>query len=294
MIFKGIITALITPFDNGKIDFAALHKLLDKQIEAKINAVVIAGSTGEGSSLSESEYYELITESVRYADKRISVISGMNAVSTLEATAKVKALCELGVDSIMCTAPHYVRPEQSGLILHYKAINEASTVPLMVYIHPVRTACDFSDSTLLEIGKLNNIASIKDATSDLDKPLRLLPHMGNITMMTGNDPSVLSYKANSGSGCVSVVSNLFPKLYKKIDNLWNKGDLIEARTLLQKFYPFFSMMYSESNPIGVKYAAAKMGLCGLEIRLPLTLPSASNRAEIDESMKELLTMENNV
>lgn len=294
MTFKGIITALVTPFRDDKIDFDSLLNLLDKQIEASIDGLVVAGSTGEGSSLSEAEYYELIAFAVKHANNRITIIAGMNAVSTLEATRKVSALCKLGVDGIMCTAPHYIRPEQAGLIMHYKAINEVSTVPLMLYIHPVRTACDFSDNTLLEIAKFKNIVSVKDATSDLEKPLRLLPHLTNFTMLTGNDPSMLDYSANGGAGCVSVVANILPKLCKKIDNLWRNGDLLDAAALLEKLTPIFDSIYVESNPIGVKYAAAKIGLCSTEIRLPLTPSTKNNAMKIDEALKDLLIMENNV
>ena len=294
MIFKGVFTALITPFQNDQIDYPALYNLLDRQIKAGIDAIIIGGSTGEGSSLLEDEHCELIASAVKYTKKNVPIVAGVNAVSTREVVKKVTTLCKLGVDGLMCTAPHYIRPEQSGLVAHYKAISEVSNVPIMIYIHPVRTACDFSDDTLIEITKFKNISSVKDATSDLEKPLRILPKVKNFTMLTGNDPSVLSYNANGGVGCVSVIANILPKLCKKIDDYWRSGDIKSALELQQKLVPLFSAIFMESNPIGIKYALAKLKLCSHEIRLPLTPAKQDGVRAIDLVLKDLMIMENNV
>ncbi len=291
--FKGILTALITPFLGDKIDYSALYGLLDKQIEAGVDGVIIGGSTGEGNNLSLDEYYELIAASVKYVNKTVPIIAGVGASSTKEATDKVTKLCKLGVDGLMCTAPHYVRPEQSGLILHYQAISAASTLPIMVYLHPVRTACDFTDETLLQIAKFENVTGVKDATNDLEKPLRLMPHLTNVNMLTGDDLRILSYSANGGSGCVSVISNLLPKLCKKIDNLLQAGNFSEALALQQKLVGFALSINIESNPIGIKYALSKMNLCSKEIRLPLTYCNKDNAKIIDDTLQELIIMENN-
>jgi 4-hydroxy-tetrahydrodipicolinate synthase len=164
----------------------------------------------------------------------------------------------------------------------------------MIYIHPVRTACDFSDDTLIEITKFKNISSVKDATSDLEKPLRILPKVKHFTMLTGNDPSVLSYTANGGVGCVSVIANILPKLCKKIDDYWRSGDIKSALELQQKLVPLFSAIFMESNPIGIKYALAKLKLCSHEIRLPLTPAKQDGVSAIDLVLKDLMIMENNV
>ncbi|MDP4708535.1 MAG: 4-hydroxy-tetrahydrodipicolinate synthase [Rickettsiaceae bacterium] len=294
MIFKGVFTALITPFKDDKLDYYALNNLLDKQIAAGVDGIIVGGSTGEGSSLSEEEHCELIAAAVKHSKKRMPIIAGVNAVSTREATQKVTKLCQLGVDGLMCTAPHYIRPEQSGLVAHYKAISAASSVPIMLYIHPVRTACDFSDETLLEIAQFRHISSIKDATNDLEKPLRVLPKVTNLTMLTGNDPNALAYNANGGAGCVSVIANIVPKLCKKIDNFWRSGEIISALELQQKLSPLFDSIFMESNPIGIKYAVSKMNLCSNEIRLPLTEAKENSVDAIDVALKDLIIMENNV
>jgi 4-hydroxy-tetrahydrodipicolinate synthase len=294
MIFKGIITALITPFKNDKIDLGSLEKLIDKQVAAGVDGVVIGGSTGEGSSLSEDEQHELLAAALKFAVRRVKIIAAITAVSTTEAVKKVQDLCKFDIDGIMCTAPHYVRPEQQGLILHYEAISKASSVPLMVYIHPGRTGCDFSDKTLLEIASFKNIEAVKDATSDIEKPLRILPKVKNFNMMIGDDSRMLAYNAHGGAGCVSVTANIFPKILKKIDILWRQGKIVEARDLQQKLMPFFASISAESNPIGIKYAVFKAGLCGSEIRLPLTVAKPDTHAAIAKALEELLTVENNV
>lgn len=294
MTFKGIITALVTPFKDGKIDLNAFEKLIDKQVAAGVDGVVIGGSTGEGSSLLEEEAHELLSSALKFAAGKVKIIAAITAVSTLEAVKKAQDLCKFDIDGIMCTAPHYVRPEQQGLVLHYKAISEAASVPLMVYIHPGRTGCDFSDETLLKIAGFKNIDAVKDATSDIEKPLRILPKVKNFNMMIGDDSRMLAYNAHGGLGCVSVTANIFPKIMKKIDTLWRVGKIIEARNLQQKLMPFFSSISAESNPIGIKYAVFKAGLCGSEIRLPLTVAKSETHASIDKTLEELLLVENNV
>ena len=295
MMFKGVFTALITPFKDNKLDLSALAVLLKSQIDAGVDGIVVGGSTGEGSSLSEVEYYELIEEVVKYNNKRVAIIAGLTAVSTFDAAEKVAKLCKLGVDGLMCTTPHYIKPEQEGIFLHYKAVNDASSLPVMIYIHPARTSCDLSDKILLKIANLENMVAIKDASGDLERPLRILPKLSSdFYMLAGDDSSVLAYNANGGVGCVSVIANIFPKLCKKLDRLWRNGSMTEALKLQQKFMPLFSAIFVESNPIGIKYAATKMNLCHDEIRLPLTCARRETEKKIDQVLPVLMTMEKNV
>ncbi len=296
MIFKGVITALITPFKDGGIDFDALKILIDRQIDAGIDGMVVGGSTGEGSSLNEDEYYELIDFAARYGTKKTKIIAGIGAASTLMAVDKVERLCKVqNLDGLMCTVPHYVRPEQEGLYQHFEAINKVSKLPIMMYVHPGRTGCDMSDDVLIRLARLNNIIAVKDATGDLEKPLRILPKVSSdFTMMIGDDSGVLSYNANGGSGCVSVMANIVPKLCKKIDVLWREGDAPGALAVQQSMMPAIGAIFAESNPIGVKYAVSKMGICGTEIRLPLTTSSSHAAANIDKVLKALMEIETNV
>lgn len=292
-IFDGTITALITPFFQGEIDFKSLKALIDRQIKSGINGIVIGGSTGEGSCLNEEQYFKLVEVAFEYAANRINIFAGMTAVSTSEALIKLNKLSNFAINGIMCTASHYIKPEQEGLFQHFKAIHAASNLPLMLYIHPGRTACDFSDDTIFRIMELERFVAIKDATSDLEKPLRILPK-SDINMLTGNDSAVLSYYANGGCGCVSVISNIFPKLCKQIDNSWKNGEIGKALVIQRELAPLYSAIFAESNPIGIKYAAYKLGLCSEEILLPLTFASSAVRSGIDIELERLKVFEENV
>lgn len=292
-IFDGTITALITPLSKGKIDFQSLNYLIDRQIDSGINGLVIGGSTGEGSSLTGDQYFDLIKNSSEYADRKINIFAGITAISTNEALIKLDRLLDLEIDGIMCTAPQYIKPEQEGLFQHFKSIHDATSLPLMLYIHPGRTACDFSDDTIFRIADLKRFVAIKDATSDLEKPLRILPK-SDINMLTGNDSAVLSYYANGGSGCVSVISNIFPKLCKQIDDAWKDGQIGKALVIQRELTPLYTAIFTESNPIGVKYAAYKLGLCSKEILLPLTFASKETRSKIDIQLERLKSLEENV
>lgn len=296
MIFKGTLTALITPFDkNDKVDFRTLEPLIERQISAGIDGLVIAGSTGEGSSLSDHEYYELIKTAVDCSKGRISIIAGLVGVGTTTLCEKVSILSNMNIDGLMCTAPHYIRPEQEGLYQHFKKINEASLLPIMIYLHPGRTGCDMSDDTILKLAALDKIVALKDCSTDMEKPLRLLPLVNSsFSFLTGDDSRFLAYSANGGVGCVSVIANIFPKICKKIQILWDAGSTSKARELQQKLIPLMSAIFAESNPIGVKCAAHELMLCGDQIRLPLTKARDATRRKIIDSMSNLVSLEKNV
>jgi 4-hydroxy-tetrahydrodipicolinate synthase len=292
-IFDGVITALITPFSNGKLDIKALNSLIDRQVESGINGLVIGGSTGEGSSLSKEEHFDLVKNATEHAAKKLNIIAGITAISTKEALDKVQKLSMLDIDGIMCTAPQYIRPEQEGLFEHFKKIHDTTSLPLMLYIHPGRTGCDFSDETLVRIMQLERFLAIKDASVDLEKPLRILQQI-ETSMLTGNDSSYLSYSANGGVGCVSVISNIFPRICKQIDNSWKDGEIGKSLVLQRELTPFFAAIFAESNPIGIKYAAFKLGLCSSEILLPLTQANKVTQKTIDKELKRLMSLEENV
>jgi len=296
MIFKGLLTALITPLDEkDNIDFTTLQPLVERQIASGVDGLVIAGSTGEGSSLSDEEYYELIKTVIDCSKGRIPVIAGIVGVSTASVCEKVSILSNMEIDGLMCTAPHYIRPEQEGLYQHFEAINNASTLPIMIYLHPGRTGCDMSDNTILRLSALDKIVASKDCSNDIEKPLRLLPQLSStFVFLTGDDNRFLAYSAHGGVGCVSVIANIFPKICKKIESSLSSGELIKARELQQKLMPFMSALFSESNPIGVKCAAHELKLCSDQIRLPLTKARDDTRRKINELMLSLVDLEKDV
>ncbi len=296
MIFKGILTALITPFDeNDHIDFKTLQPLVERQIDSGVNGLVIAGSTGEGSSLSDAEYYELIKTAIACSKGKIPIIAGTVGVSTASVCEKISILSSMGIDGIMCTAPHYIRPEQDGLYQHFQAINNASTVPIMIYLHPGRTGCDMSDDTIIRLSALDKIVALKDCSSDIEKPLRLLTQVNSpFVFLTGDDNRFLAYSAHGGVGCVSVMANIFPKICKKIESLWSSGNIDKARELQQNLMPFMSALFSESNPIGIKYAAHELKLCSDKIRLPLTKAREDTRRKVNDLMSQIVGLEKDV
>lgn len=296
MIFKGIITALITPINEmGDIDYEILKKLIDRQIDAKIDGLIIAGSTGEGSSLDNDQYYELIKASVEYSNGRIPIIAGLAGVSTKSVCHDVRILCEIKIDGIMCTVPHYVRPEQEGLYLHFKAINDASSRPIMIYLNPGRTGVDMTNEVILKLALLENIVAVKDCSNDYQKPLKILPNIdSDFVLLSGDDNRFLDYTAYGGVGLVSVVANIFPKICKKIYNLQLAKNIDEAKSLYEKLLPVITAISFESNPIGIKCASSELGLCAKYLILPLTCARKSTRDKIIDALPDLVSLEKNV
>jgi 4-hydroxy-tetrahydrodipicolinate synthase len=284
-IFKGVLTALITPLKNNLIDFSSLKKLIDLQINAGIDGIVIGGSTGEGNSLSDEEYNSLVKFAVSYSDGRIPIIASISTTSTQSAVKKIKDIelfdSKPAISGLMCTVPHYIRPTQQGVIDHFSHIHDTTDLPIMIYIHPGRTGIDLEDETIIQLTKFKRIIAIKDAGNDINRPLRLLANIPDaFNMLTGNDENVIAYASHGGRGCVSVISNLFPNQAKQIQNFLTAGKFNEALEVQKKLLPLYETIFSEPNPIGIKHAASIMGLCDDEIRLPLTKALSSTKKVI--------------
>jgi 4-hydroxy-tetrahydrodipicolinate synthase len=285
-MFSGIITALITPFKNGKIDFDSLEKIIELQIDADVNAIIPAGTTGESPTLSSDEHIELIRFTVKAAKNRVKVIAGTGSNDTTASSVMSRAAEEAGSDAVMCVTPYYNKPTQEGLFQHYKSIHDSISIPLMLYSVPHRVVIDFSDDLIFRIcDNLPRILALKDASGDLGRPLRLKYHLGDrLALLTGNDNEAVAFNAAGGVGCVSVVSNIIPKICKQIQDFCALGDFIEARKLQTDLAPMFQALFSESNPICVKYAASLMGLCQPDLRLPLIGPSEYNKELIKKTL----------
>lgn len=296
MIYKGVFTAVATPFDqNDRVDYLALKKQLLKQVEAKVSGVVIAGSTGEGSSIEDHEYLELIEKSAEIIQKRIPIIAGVVGVSTNSVVRKIKILSSMNIDGIMCTVPHYIRPEQSGLYEHFKFISNESKFSLMIYLHPGRTGVNMSDDLIIKLSTLEKIGAIKDCSSDMEKPLRLYNKINSpLTFLTGDDIKNLAYSANGGAGCVSVIANIVPKLCMRINSLLVGGDFNLARDLHNKLSPLLAAIFSESNPIGIKFALSHLGYCDNRLILPLTSAREETQKKISSLLPDVMKLEENV
>ena len=286
-IYSGLITALITPFKNGKVDEGALERLIDFQVNAGINKMVIGGSTGEGNSLEDDEYYHLVKSATDLANKRAKIIAGLATISTQASVNKIKRLGKLGIDGVMCTVPPYIRPGQNGLIEHFKALHDNSDLPLLLYINPGRTGVELSDDSILRLADCKRIIAVKDACNDMAKPLGLSSKLPiRFNMLTGDDGNAIAYSAHGGKGCVSVASNILPAECLELQNTLTKGDYKKALVLQQKLLKLYTAMFMESNPIGVKYAAYLLGLCSDEIKLPLTIASYNTQNAIKRVLEE--------
>ena len=226
-LFKGLITAIVTPFEGDEIDFASLEKILEYQIANQVRAIVVAGSTGEGTSLNIEEYKSLLKAAVEFTQKRISVIAGCCSTDTRIAIEMAQAAEQIGVEGLLCTVPPYTKPSQEGLYAHFKLIHDTVNLPIMLYSVPSRTAVDLTDDTIIKLSKLPRILALKDADRDLERPLRLRSRLkDNFNLLSGNDEIVLSYNAQGGVGCVSVASNIAPRLCKELQDACQKGDFI--------------------------------------------------------------------
>jgi len=287
-IFKGLITAVITPFKDNKLDLDALEKILEYQIKHKVDGVLIAGSTGEGSSLSFEEYKLLLQTSKDIVNKRIPIISGCSSNNTAYASVLAAESTKIGVDGFMASPPSYIKPTQEGVYKHFKALHEASNLPIMLYSAPTRSGVDFADETILRLSKLSRILALKDCGVDLERPMRIRAIVKkDFNILTGNDEVVLAFNAQGSVGWASVASNIVPNICKELLEKWDKNEVKEALAIHQRLLPLYKALFAESNPIPVKYAAHYLGLCENEIRLPLTEASDSAKKQIENIITSL-------
>lgn len=292
-IFSGLLTAMITPFKNGRLDFPAFEKMLEYQIAARVDGVVIAGSTGEGASLTFDEYKELIKAAVEIVKKRTPVIAGISTVSTAPALNTAIECESVGVDGLMCTIPAYVRPTQNGIYEHFKTIHDVTNLPIMLYTAPHRVGTDFTDTTVIDLSKLLQILALKAGNEDIHRPLRLMGKTAeNFYLLSSNDEDTLAYNANGAKGCVSVASNIAPKICKKLQDLCQSGNFEEALRIQKQLFPFYEAVFVETNPIPIKYAMHFLGFCANELRLPLMTISQENKKQIEVAVREVLKLEN--
>jgi 4-hydroxy-tetrahydrodipicolinate synthase len=291
-IMKGLFTALITPFTQDEVDLVALKSIIDAQIAAGVKGLVIAGSTGEGNSLTSQEYQFLLEQIIDYVQGKIAVIATIGGSATNEVLGKLKNLSPLKLTAIMVTAPYYVRPEQDGLYQHFEILNDNSAHPLIIYTHPGRTGVNIEDKTVVQLSKLRNIIALKDATNDLAKPLKLQCQIkDNFSFLCGDDINVLAYSANGGSGIISVMSNIMPNLCNNITYHCQNNDFALARKMQQDLMEIMAAIFQESNPIGIKHACSLIYSCSNEVRLPLTAPSKDNSAQIKALIEKIIHLE---
>lgn len=286
-LIRGAITALITPFRNGEVDEDAFIRLLERQIDAGIHGVVPVGTTGESATLSHDEHRRVVELCVERVAGRVKVIAGAGSNSTREAIGLVAHAKEVGADAALSVTPYYNRPSQEGLYQHYKAINDAVQMPVLVYNVPGRTSVDISNATLARLCELPNIIGIKDATGNMARIAEQRVTCGeDWHLISGDDASAHGYMAHGGHGCITVAGNVAPEAVAKFYDAWMTGDMETARYWEDRLQKLNVALFYDASPSPTKFALSELGLCSEEIRLPLVRCDDAVKPIIREAMKE--------
>ena len=286
-VFRGAATALITPLSADGIDYEAFGKLIDWQIEQGIDALVIAGTTGEGSTLTYQEHEEAIRFSVERAAGRVPIIAGSGSNDTNRAITLSKFSCRAGADALLVVTPYYNKCTQKGLIASYTAIADAVDRPIILYNVPSRTGVNIEPATYAALADHPNIAGIKEANSDISKIVTTASLVaGKLDLYSGNDDQTIPILSLGGKGVISVLSNLLPAETAKMCRLYFDGDTAGAAALQLKYLPLIHALFSEVNPIPVKAAMAEMGWCENYLRMPLTPMEDAHKEKLFALMRE--------
>jgi len=287
-MFRGTFTALVTPFRNGGIDVSAFEQLIETQITAGITGIVAIGTTGESPTLSAEEREQAIRVAVAKANKRCLVLAGTGSNSTQHAIADTNLAEKLGVDAALLVGPYYNKPSQEGLFRHFKAIADATSLPIMLYNIPGRCGVDIMPDTVARLAKeCRNIVSIKEASGSVERVGELRRNLPDaFTILSGDDSLTLPFMAVGAAGVVSVASNLFPSEVCALVRAAESGDLKLAEKSHRKLLPLFKDLFIEPNPVPVKTALDWRGGMSSEVRLPLCEMSEANRARLHKTLED--------
>lgn len=284
-MFSGSIPALVTPFRDGAIDYAALGRLVDWQIESGSSAIVPCGTTGEAPTLSLDEHHAVIAHLVAAARGRVPVIAGCGSNDTATARDHLRRAADGGADAALVVTPYYNRPSQDGLIAHYETLADRSALPILLYAVPGRTGVNLALETVARLARHERIVGIKDATGDIGRvsAIRLLAG-ANFVQLSGNDDSALAFNAAGGEGCISVSANVAPDLCAALQAATLGGDYATARALQNRLYPLHVALFADASPAPAKYALSRLGHATDEVRLPLVACSLAARGAIDAAL----------
>ncbi len=284
-LFKGVITALITPLRDGKVDEAAFTQLLERQIAAGIHGVVPMGTTGESASLTLDEHKRVVELCVQVAAGRIRVIAGAGSSATDKAIELTRFAKMVGADGALMVTPYYNRPSQEGLARHFEAVAEAVQLPVLLYNVPGRTGVDMANETVARLAAHPNIVGIKDATGDLSRVSWMRANIeGQFDLISGDDPSYLGYHAQGGVGVISVTSNVAPEAMVALHEAAAAGDYAAAREWQDRLIGLHKGLFLDNSPSPTKYALSRLQLCGEEVRLPLAPTADAVKPAIDRAM----------
>lgn len=284
-MFHGSITALVTPFRHGEIDWKAFENLIEWQIEQGTHALVPCGTTGESPTLSDDEIKNVISACVKIAGGRVPIIAGTGSFSTKKTVAATQMAKECGADAALIVAPYYNKPTQEGLLAHYKAIHDSTDLPIVLYNVPGRTVVEIGVDTVVKLAALPRIVAIKDATSDIARATLIKPQVKeSFAILSGDDGIAGAFLGQGAVGCISVTSNVAPALCAKFQNAWAEKDLVTYQATQEQLAPLHKALFIESSPAPIKYACSTLGLCTDELRLPLLPATQAARTAVDKAL----------
>jgi 4-hydroxy-tetrahydrodipicolinate synthase len=285
-MFHGSMPALVTPFKNGAVDFDALKRLVDWQIEQGSTALVPVGTTGESPTLSHEEHHQVVDAVVKQAAGRVPVIAGAGSNNTVEAIDLMAHAKASGADAALVVTPYYNKPTQAGLLAHYRALHDAVDLPIIIYNIPGRSVIDMTPATMGELAKLPRIVGVKDATGKIERVSMQRAACGkDFIQLSGEDATALGFNAHGGVGCISVTANVAPKLCAEFQAATLKGDYRLALEYQDRLMPLHEAIFLEPGLAGAKYGLSLLGLCSEEVRLPLVTLTEGTKARIREAMR---------
>ncbi len=286
-VFTGVATAIVTPMNKNGVDYESFGKLIDWQIKEGINALVVAGTTGEGSTLSDAEHKEVLKFAVEKIAGRVPVIAGTGSNDTSYAIELTKFACEVGCDAMLVVTPYYNKATQKGLIQSFTAIADASTKPIILYNVPSRTGCNIAPETCVQLAKHPNIVGIKEASGNISQIAKIASLVGDeMDIYSGNDDQIVPIMSLGGKGVISVLSNIAPKDTVEICDSFFRGDTAKSAKLQLEYLDLIDALFCEVNPIPAKAAVAAMGYGENYLRLPLTPMEEAHEKELLNIMKK--------
>lgn len=285
-MFSGSFTALITPFRDGEVDEKAFQEFVNWQIEEGTNGVIPVGTTGESPTLSHDEHKRVVELCIEVAKGKVPVVAGAGSNSTAEAVDLTRHAKSAGADAALVVTPYYNKPTQEGLYRHYEAIATAVDIPIIIYNIPGRSIVDMTVETMARLAKLPNIVGVKDATADLARPLATRLALGSeFCQLSGEDATIAAFLAQGGHGCISVTSNVAPRLCSDLHKAWQAKDFDKFGEIRDRLMPLHSALFCESSPGPTKYAASLLGKSSPETRLPMAPIAAASRSRVEEAMR---------
>ena len=287
-MFSGSYTAMVTPFKNGELDEVALRHNVNFQIENGTHGLVPVGTTGESPTVTEEEHKRVIQVVVEESAGRVPVIAGAGSNNPVEALAFAKAAEQSGADGILCVAGYYNRPSQEGLYQHFKYLHDATELPMIIYNIPPRAIVDIQPETMLRLAELPRVVGVKDATGDLARP-SIEKHLigSEFSYLSGEDLTAIAYNSVGGNGCISVTSNVAPKLCFELQQACLQGDYVKAQAVHEQLVPLHQSLFVEPSPAGIKYAMSLIGLCQDDVRLPIVPLQTESKERIKAAMQAL-------